>query len=299
MWQIFSLLGMFSNALENSIDKYSIIKEDKLDYAVSTFLRVLVYMAIIVLVGIVVPSQSLHLFVNWQIIVFGIFGAFNSLSYTYALRRIEVTNIGTMAYVAPVLFLLIDLYWLHAPLSIVQILGIFLLVIGGIGFSIDGSTRKMKKEISLTILGIFVFWLIYGGAESYIFKYFNATQGINATTLFANIWAWSAIILLLLVLVQRKTKLIFTLSSKSFIKKSVISKSCDVGNTLFTAQALIIASVSQVSAMEALSPIILFFTTLVVQGVFNFHINERLDKDNFIWKSIMITFLVVGGFLVR
>ena len=299
MWQIFSLLGMFSNALENSIDKYSIIKEDKLDYAVSTFLRVLVYMIIIVLVGLVIPSQSLHLLINWEIILFGVFGALNSLSYTYALRRIEVTNIGTMAYVAPVFFLLIDLYWLHTPLSMIQIFGIFLLVLGGIGFSIDGSTRKMKKEISLTVLSIFVFWLIYGGAESYIFKYFNATQGINATTLFANIWAWSALILLLLVLVQRKTKLLFTTSARNYIKKSIISKSCDVGNTLFTAQALIIASVSQVSAMEALSPIILFFTTFVVQGVLNFHINERLDKDNFIWKVVMITLLMVGGFLVH
>lgn len=299
MWQIFSLLGMFTNALENSIDKYSILKEAKLDYAVATFLRVFVYMVIIALVGLIIPSQKLHFFLNWQIILMGIFGALNSLSYTYALRRIEVTNIGTMTYVAPVLFLLIDLYWLHTPLSLLQILGIFFLAVGGVGFSIDGATKKLKKEISLSVLGIFVFWLLYGGIESYVFKYFNATQGINATTLFANIWAWSALILLVLVLVQNKTKILFTSSSRQFIKKSILSKSCDVGTTLFVAQALIIASVSQVSAMGALSPIILFLTTFIIQGIFNFQINERLDKDNFIWKAVMILLLVTGGFLVR
>lgn len=299
MWQLFSLLGMFTSALENSFDKHSLLKENNLDYAVTTFYRILVYTLIVCLVGLFGWSGGLHIFLDWKIVVFGIIGAFIALSYTYVLKRIEVTNIGTISYVGPALFLLIDTAWLRTPLSSLQVLGVALLIIGGIGFSIDGVTRKMKKELSLQVFSVFIFWLIYGGTEAYFFKFMYITENMNATTFFANIWAWSTITLLLLVLVQRKIHLLFSVSAKRFITGSIFSKICDASSTLFRAEALTLASVSQVSSMGALSPLILFFVTFLVQGVFHFPLDERLDKTNLIWKGIMVLLLVVGSFSVR
>jgi EamA domain-containing membrane protein RarD len=236
---------------------------------------------------------------DWKIILFGIFSIFNSLLYTYALRKIEITSIGTISYIGPVLFLLIDVFLINTPLSILQILGITFLVLGGVGFAIEGNTRKFKKEISIKILGVFIFWIAYAGTEAYLFKFMNATQDINATTFFANVWAWATIALFVLVLVQKKTNLLFTLSARNYIKNSIIGKSCDVGATLFASQALILASVSQVSAMTALDPLMLFLVTVIIQGVLKIHLNERLDQKNFIWKGGMVILLITGGFLVR
>lgn len=299
MWQIFALLGMFSNAVENSFDKYSLLKENNLDYLIATFYRVAVYTLILLLIGLLGWSKDLHVVTSLNIVLFGVVGALNSLSYTYALKKIEVTNIGTISYIGPALFLLIDTVWLHTPLSALQIFGVLLLVIGGIGFSIDGATKKVKKELSLKVFAIFIFWLIYGGMEAYFFKYMHTTQNIDATTFFANIWAWSGISLLLLVVLQRKAHLLFSYSAKRFITKSVFSKTCDASSTLFTAQALTLASVSQVGAMGALSPLILLFVTFFVQGIFRFHLNERMDKANVLWKSFMVVLLVIGSFIVR
>ena len=153
--------------------------------------------------------------------------------YTYALRKIEITSIGTVAYTGPVLFLLLDVCILHTPLSSLQILGAILLVLGGAGFSIEGNTRKFKEEISFKILGIFFFWMVYGGIEAYLFKYMNRSKGMNPTTFFANVWAWATIGLFLLVLIQNKTSLLFTKDAKRYIKNSIIGKGCDVGATLF------------------------------------------------------------------
>lgn len=296
---LYSLLGLFSNALENSFDKHSLLQESSLDYAVATFYRVFVYTLIITLVGLLGWAGGLRFLFDWKIVSFGVFGALNSLSYTYALRRIEVTNIGTIAYIAPVFFLLIDTALLHTPLSSLQILGVICLAVGGIGFSIDGATRRIKKELSLPVLSIFIFWLIYGGIEAYFFKFMNATQGVNATTFFTNVWAWSGVTLLILVLAQRKSLLLFTKSVSRFVTISVFSKSCDVGSTLFTAQALVLASVSQVTAMGALSPLVLFAVASLLQGIFRVSLNERLDRANFMWKFAMILLLVAGSFAVR
>lgn len=299
MWPLYSLLGMFSNALENSFDKVALLEGKKLDYAIMTFYRIAVYVLLITIVGLFGLVGSLHFFVNWKIILMGALGALNSLSYTYVLRKIEVTNIGAIAYIAPIFFLLIDVAWLHMSLSVLQVLGIILLVIGGVGFSIDATTHTLKKELSLVVVGIFVFWLVYGGLESYLFKYMHTTYGLSAPTFFANVWMFSGLCILILIVVQRKVSLLFSQSTHTFIARSVFSKACDTSNTLFTAKALTLASVSQVTAIEALSPLVRLFVAFMLQGVLKISLQERLDKSNVIWKSGMVLLLVAGGFLVR
>ncbi|MDB5260108.1 MAG: hypothetical protein JWN37_339 [Candidatus Nomurabacteria bacterium] len=299
MWQVFSLLGLFANAFENSLDKYSLINGKSLDYAITTFYRVVVFTAILVIFGLFWYGGNLSVLVDWRIILFGLLSALYGLSYTVALKKIEVTNIGTITYIGPAVFLLIDTVLLHVPLSLLQGMGVLLLVIGGIGFSIDGVTKKLKKELSLSIFGIFIFWSAYGGIEAYLFKFMHASYGIDAPTFFSNTWAWAGISLLFLILIQRKGRMLFDGPVRIFVTRSVFSKTCDASSTLFTAQALTLASVSQVSAMEALSPLILFFVTFLIQGVLHYSLNERLDRKSFAWKAFMIVLLVAGGFMVH
>lgn len=73
-----------------------------------------------------------------------------------------------------------------------------------------------------------------------------------------------------------------------------MAKACDVGTTVFAAQALMLASVSQVSAMNAFDPIVLLFVTAIVQIAFRIHLNERFDVSNLRWKALMTVVLVAG-----
>lgn len=299
MWQIFSLLGSFSNALENVLDKSSLTTDEKLDNTVVTFVRVFIFTVLLSVPGFLGFLGGINFYHTWSIMIFGLISALYSYSYTYALERIEVTTIGTIVYVGPVVYLLIDTLYLGISLSLYQFVGVLLLVIGGIGFSLDSKTYTLKKGLSFFTFSIFIFWLAYSGIDSYFFKHLHTEFGLNGLSYLLSIWFWATIFLFILLLIQGKMYLVFSRSVRFFAKKSIISKSCDSASMLFETKALTLASVSQVSAMGALSPLMLFITTVIVQGGLKMKVGEDLSRQSVIWKATMIGVLIVGGFLVR
>lgn len=160
--------------MENAVDKLAVLRAYGLHSVVQTFYRVTVYVVIIAAVGMTGAVDDFAPLYDWRIPVLGFFGALVSLSYTYALAKIEVTSIATISYVSPVFFLLVDIFWVGANISPTQIAGISLLVLGGIGISLDGSSRKVKEGITPAILGIFLYWTAFHGTERYLFKAMNA-----------------------------------------------------------------------------------------------------------------------------
>ncbi len=298
MWQIFSVLGLLSNAIENVIDKKALVKVKSIDNTIATFVRVLFYVLLMCIVGYFTVGNIKLIFYP-SIILFGLVSALNSFSYTYALKRIEVTNIGIISYAGPLLFLFIDSVVLHTQFSISQIAGILLLVIGGTAFSFDGSTYKFKKEISPKVWMIFIFWFIYGGVEAYLFKFFNHEQGVNSVSFFVSVWMFACLFLFISVLIQRKLPLLSYSKLKGFLGVTILGKTFDSASSLFTAQALILASVSQVRSMGALAPLTLLCVTFFVQGILKISVEERLDRKNLIWKSIFMIILISGGLMIK
>lgn len=70
MWQIYALLGLFTNAVENSIDKLAIVSGDMLDSTIATFHRVAIYTIIIIIVGFLSWGGRIELSLDWRIISF-------------------------------------------------------------------------------------------------------------------------------------------------------------------------------------------------------------------------------------
>lgn len=298
MWQVFSLLGLLSNSIENVVDKKALVKVKSIDSVVATFVRVFFYVLLTSLVGYLMVGNISLIFYP-SIILFGLVSALNSFLYTYALKRIEVTNIGIISYAGPLLFLFIDSFILNTHFSFSQIAGVLLLVIGGVAFSFDGSTYKFKREISPRVWLIFIFWFIYGGVEAYMFKFFNQEYGINSVSFFVSVWMFACLFLFAAVLIQRKLPALSYSKLKGFLGATIVGKTFDAASSLFTAQALILASVSQVRSMEALAPLALLCVTFLVQGVFKISVEERMDRKNLIWKSVFMVVLISGGLLIK
>ena len=78
-----------------------------------------------------------------------------------------------------------------------------------------------------------------------------------------------------------------------------VSKAFDAMSTILWTQALTLAAVSQVSAMGALEPLVLFASTIIVQDVMRFSTGEKLDRKRTRWKAAAISMLVVGGLLMN
>jgi drug/metabolite transporter (DMT)-like permease len=299
MWQLYAFGSLVASAGENIIDKVSLVKNIAVDFLVASFWRSFFFFLITVLIGLLnFNFGPLHFSFNWLILLLAPIGVFSSIFYTYLLKKVEITSTTTFAYLAPILFLLIDSRVLHTVFSLRIIIGVILLAIGGVGFSINAKTRQFKPELTKSAWGMLLFNVFWAGCLAYFFKYLNMTEGLNGVSFFSSLWLVISLILLILICFKGKLSLLLTQSNRVYIKQAFLSKTFDAISTLLWAQALILVAVSRVSAFEALFPLILFILVAIAQSVFKLELQEKLDYENFILKVCATFCLVLGGFLV-
>jgi drug/metabolite transporter (DMT)-like permease len=298
MWQYYELGALFTSAAQDVVDKFAIVRSNSIDTAIASFHRTVFFLLATIIIGVLGPLGSLRLFFHWEVLLFAPFCVIASLLWTYLLRHVEVMTIGAAFYVAPLLYLFIDTHLLAKHFSVEQVTGMFLLVAGGVGFSIDGKTFRPKTELTGRIWGALLLALLYGGAEAYFFKYLNATYELNGVSFYASLWLLSTVALLFLVLLQGKERLLFDRTARSYVPRIAVSKSCDAASSVLNAQALSLAAVSQVTAFDALYPLISFALVVIVQSYLGMRLNERLYREQFLWKACSIALLVTGSLLV-
>ena len=225
------------------------------------------------------------------------------------MRRVEVTSIGAIYYLAPFLFLAIDSKIVHVSLSGGEVAGIFLLVLGGLGFAIDGKTHRLKRELSPMVWGLFLFSILYTGVEGYLFKYLNVHETMNAVSFVASygivgpsghagLGSVATAGMGCILAYQGKWHLLHGGPARAYVPYISLSKIFDALNTILWTEALVFAAVSQVSAMEALEPLVLFVVTAGLQGLMRFHMQEKLDIKRLHWKALSVSMLVLGGMLI-
>lgn len=297
MWQLYVLGSLVFNSAENVIDKNALVENTRVDFWVATFWRPFLFFIATAAIGLLGWLGPLHFFFHWTILLLAPVGAFSSIFYTYLLQKVELTATVAATYITPFLFLFIDTTFLHTPLTVWQILGIILLVLGGLGFSLDGETRRFKKELTLPVWGMFAFGVFWSGSEAYLFKYLNAAYGLNSVSFFATMWLIASAVLLVLVFVRGKSRLLLRKPGLAYVRRSAVSKSCDATSSVLWAQALPLAAVSQVSAFEAFDPLILFVMVVLAQGLLRLQLREKLSRDHVLWKLGAVCLLIAGGWL--
>lgn len=299
MWQLYVLGSLFASAGEDVTDKVAIVSDRRIDSTIATFWRILLFFLctlVIAWIGILGGFQFIFVPVVFLVAILSII---NSFIWTSLLRRVEITGIAAISYLAPFLYLVIDTRLLHTTLSAGEIVGIFLMVLGGFAFAIDGKTHHMKKELSPLVWLMFVYMALYSGAESYAFKYVHASYGTSAMGFILSYGLVMCVGLLSVVVVRGKTRLLWKSAAKQYIPYVTVSKAFDATSTILWTQALTLAAVSQVSAMGALEPIVLFASTILVQDIMRFSTGEKLDRKRTRWKAAAISMLVIGGLLVN
>ncbi len=297
MWQFFALGSLFASAGESVVDKYALVSDRKIDYVVATFWRLLFFSLLTLAVGVIGWAGPLHLALTPAVVFIAFLSLLNSLCYTYLMWHVEVTEIGVIAYLAPFAFLGIDTTILQTHFSSGEIVGIILLVLGGLGFAIDAKTHHMKKDLSLRVWVMFAFGIFFTGALAYTLKYVNA-NGINSVSFFVSYGLLASAGLLAITILRGRSRKLFAKPALVYLPRILISKAFDTVSSLFWAQALLLASVSKVSAIGALQPFVLFVLTVFMQKVLKMRVDEKLNRTRMEWKAAAMCFLVVGGMLV-
>jgi drug/metabolite transporter (DMT)-like permease len=303
MWQLYSLSAIFSNTLEETIDKATMLGSSVLDTVVAAWIRNIIVFGIALVVAVVSLRAFPQLIFSFPIIWWGFVYAIQAISYTWILKHVEITAASVTFALLPLVFLPIDLFIRHEPLTLLQMGGIFLLVGGGIIFFArrDVTARlSLKRYISMIFI-ILIFDAIVIGSEGYIFKSYYDAVAINPSTFLVSGMFYMCIFLTLMLLVWyiwMRGRINLT-GARAYARGSSVAKLADYGNIFFTLQALTMASVAQVSAMKVLHPLILLGVTMVAQHKMSVELEESFTRKTAIQKGLGIAIIVVGSFLIR
>lgn len=303
MWQAYSVLSSFFSAFEESIDKANIVRQKTIGLFAATWIRNVAYTVIAFFAALLIEGHGEKLLFTAPILMLGAVNAANSIFYTVLLQRLEITASGILFELTPFVFLFTDMYVTRSRLSPPEVLGIFLLVVGGWTFlgaksSIAAKDRKKK----LAIGGIFLFNLVYYGFYSYLFKYYSAYRHVTETRFLlsggiATVFFLSIVCLASMVLQKRVPPRKHVVAH--FTAISFTSKIADYASSYFFLSALALASVAQVSAMESFYPVILMLVVIVLQGWMHVRMKERLDRKSLAHKLAGVVLISLGMYLVH
>jgi len=291
MWQLYALSAIVFNCLEDITDKLAMNGSAAIDADVATFIRVALYCML------VIPITALFGYlVSWYcspgIVFFGLASALMSSAYTVVLKRVNITTLAVFAYIAPIIFLVID-NAIGNNFTFVQVCAILGLVVGGIGFAMDDRLKFDK----LTMAAV-VFMFVYSGAEIYYAKWMFKNEGLSVISLFANVWGWAAVFLAAHLIVRRKVPLLLTRQAATYTKLSTLAKSFDVAISLLWGIGVTMTTVAQFSSMEVFFPPVMLAMALLAQTCFGINIGEHVERQVIARKVSMAAVLVVSGMFV-
>jgi uncharacterized membrane protein len=296
IWYIWALLAMVASSCETIIDKAILIKKpEKIDFLVAMFYRNFWFFIGIALIGITGFMGKLSFIFNVPFLVLAIIYPLTSFSYDYFLRNNEVSRFSAIFRIFPIFFFAFDKLFFHSSFSFIQIIGILLLVIGAMIFSID--IKKNKSSFS----GEGWFWMfVYMGINMYLYVVFKiSSRTINGVSFYFSIWALMMLVYVLsLVLTRKYLKMKETALADNFLVKTIVSKGFDSLGGVFYLQAISLSSLTLASAFNSFSPLVLLTILLFVSLATRTNLKEDFSK-NVVWQKVIATaLLIIGGLCV-
>src|SRR6185436_16904751 len=139
---------------------------------VAALIRNVIVFMIAIVVAVIFQHSFPAIVLSPLLVWWGLVYSIQAISYTWLLKHVEMTAASVTFALLPLIFLPIDIFIRHEPISTLQIFGIFVLVAGGIIFFARKyqNTKLSLKRYALMMLGVLAFHAVVFGSEGYIFK---------------------------------------------------------------------------------------------------------------------------------
>jgi hypothetical protein len=288
-WPAYALGAISCNCLQDITDKRAM--RDPVDGVVATFIRVALYVLLVIPLTALM-GHRLTWYCTPVVLGFAVLNMGMSSAYTLLLRRIHVSTLSIFAYVAPLIFLVVD-HLLGQTHTWAQVGAIGGLVLGGIVFALD----ERPQFDRMTVLAL-VWTMACSGIEAYYVKHVHATQGLDVITVLANIWGWVAVFLGVVLLVSGRLPRLFTRTAWTYARWSVVGKSFDVMTSYLWSLGVALTTVAQFAAMDVFFPPIMLFLVVVVQKGLRINLGETLTQPAMLRKMAAATVLVISSLFV-
>lgn len=292
-WFFWAFLSLISSSLEEVIDKIIIIKEAKqLDPLISSFYRNVCFFFFVLFSGIIGIFGKVTFFWNVHIFILALCWPIHSLAYDYFLRNVELSRFQSVYYIFPFIYLFLDKMFFHTSYSLSGVTGLTLLVSGAFIFSLDSVHKISKftfKKLIWMIAAIipYIYMLI-------IFKLFG--DQVNEVSFYFSIWSIVIIFYILLLFFSGNIKKLFkTATIQGFFKKTIFSKCFDFMSSIFYLRALLLTSLTNVSAITSFYPIVLLTILIVINFFTKIDVGENFSPKIFVKKIIGAIIITIGA----
>lgn len=299
MWQIFSIFSVFAGTIEETIDKATMVGSNAVDIVGASWLRNTALLGVTFFGGWLIESRMPSFVWSMPIFILGALYAIQALFYTGLLRHVEITTSSLMDTLIPLVFLPIDIFLIGAPFLPRQMVGIFALVVGGLLFF--WKRENITRTHVQLILAAFAFDITIYGLESYSFQSLFESGSISAVNFLWSMWSVMVVILSVMFVATCAYQRILPKPShyKRYLRGSLMAKTADYTGSFFYLQALTLASVSQVSAMKSIYPLVLIGVAAVAQNHLKVDLAETLGRKTLLQKILASSAVCLGVYLIR
>lgn len=299
-WFIIAILAPLFWAVSNFIDKFLISKYFKSDTGTLVMYSSLIGLPIAILIAIFKPEVlSLNLITALLVI----FNSFLFLLYLFpyfkALSKADASIVVPLFQMIPVFSYFMAFFLLGESLSLIQIIGSLIIILGSIGISlkIDGKRTRLKKDVLfLILLASFLVAL-----NSLFFKFF----AIDVSFWVVSFWQYLGffifgLILFVFVKSYRKNFLSsFERNSVSIIRLNIVNEVFNISALIILSFATLLAPLTLVWVINGFQPIFAFSIGIVLSLIYPHLIKENLDKKVIIQKIFFILMILAGAYLLN
>ncbi|MDD3662524.1 MAG: DMT family transporter [Candidatus Pacebacteria bacterium] len=215
--------------------------------------------------------------------------------YLYALEIEEVSNIVPWFLMIPVFGYILGYFFLGEMLTLKQMIGSSVIILGSFFISIDfsGQKNKIKSKPVLYMLGASLALAISG----FIFKFVT----ISGDFWISSFWEYLGlgVLGLFLYLFVPKYRNEFLFMNKNGGKKifvvNVLSELMSISGNLLTNFALLLAPISMVFLVGTFQPAIVMVLAFIGTKFFPHIIKEDISKEVMVPKTISIILMIIGS----
>ena len=295
-WYLWVFLSMVANSFQTIIDKASVLKKpEKIDVLSAMFYRNLTFFVATVILGLLGVFGKMSFVFNIPFLILAVVWPLNSYLYDYSLRNIEVSRFSGIYYTLPFLFLFVDKVFFKASYAFPQILGVCLLVIGAILFTLHADPKEGKKAaLSKKEVAFMIIRMIPQAGLLILYKVYSSS--VNQISYYFSLWVLVIGVYLVFIIATRKYKKLYeTARTHSFLAKTFIAKSFDAISSVFYLEALGVASLTAVSSLNSFSPLVILIFLVATSHVLKIHIAEDFSRRTLGLKIVATLTLIAGG----
>jgi drug/metabolite transporter (DMT)-like permease len=298
MWLLYAFAGPVSWAASEHIDKYLLVKYFKHgSVAVSMVFTAIIGLLMLPFIAVWVPGIfGLNLVAIVVMVASGLMYMGGMLFYLMALQSEEASIVSLLSPVGTILGFTLAFFILGEHLAANQIVGGALVMIGAFLASLRLVGRRVRFRRRTTI---FMSVAIVGFAlSSLIFKYFAVADSFWPATFWTYVGEAFFGVVVLAFRSERNIfiKLIHS-NPKVLLTTNAVNELINLGGSLATRYALVLAPLALVQAVTSTTPLMVFFFGILVTIFLPKLGRENLSKRNIIQKSVAVILVVAGVIL--